>query len=152
MPKLVPFGNVRVPNSKPANERRKPVHERLGRRPNAVVDSECESIHTSRLALYSKPVFKPHNINNRLKANFVNSAQIQRNKITFTTLQKFCTYGLRNLGATDQQHGQFLAEAVSVPYQAIENGNEQRFAPIGMSTKYDMEVQEEICQLQVSVF
>lgn len=145
MPKLVEF-TVQVPSKK---KPRKSVHERLGQRKH-IVESECESIHTSRLALYSQPRFKPYNISNRLNANYVNPAQIQRNKITLTALHSFATHALRNLSATDEQHGQLLADSIAGTFQAleIENGDDLQSES---GSKYNMEVQEEISLLQVSI-
>lgn len=141
MPELVPF-KVRIPAVKP----KKPIHERLGQAKRRSGDSECESIHTSRLAVY-KPQFKNY-ISNRLQPNFMSPAMIQRNKVAITALHSFTSEAIKHLKATDQQHGQLLLNSFSDTFEAA--ADEKKTEGNALSAKYNMDIQGEISQIQVS--
>lgn len=114
MPKLLPL-EVSIPNYKP----RKSVHERLGKRRVGDSESECESIHTSRLALY-RPKFKNH-ISNRLQKNYMSEAMVQRNKIAITALHEYATEAMKHLKATDVEQGRLLVNSFANTFEALDN-------------------------------
>lgn len=151
MPKLVPFLIRKATRSQ---RPKKPIHERLGGR-NSVSDvSQCESIHTSQLALF-RPNFKAKtSVHNRLQRNFISPAMIQRNKIAITALHSFTTQAMKQLDGSDTVHGNLLLNAFNEA-----NSRPAICAPIEREyifdehedQKYDVLLQDEIRRVQVSI-
>lgn len=130
-----PFLQENSDGSENGDSNRKSIHRRLGDR-----QSVCESIHTSRLELY-RPNFKPRtSIQHRLNKNFVSSANVERNRITLQALTTFTKKATQAIGATDEENGRLLIDAISAAVQAPP-----------AQKKYDMRIQKEICEIQVLI-
>lgn len=127
MPKLVPF----VPTNKS-------VKERLGSSrsaSNGQIENRVMPVQT-----LVRPNFKAKNsIQKRLGKNFVNPAVAERNRITVHALKSFASSAQKSLAAPDETNGKFLLDAFT---SALELA-----AP---DKKYDMRIQKEICEIQVS--
>lgn len=133
MPKLEPY----VQKKMPAKES-KSVHDRLG-----VRSSVCESIHTSRMKLF-QPNFKAKNrksVQQRLGKNWVNPATAERNRIVIHALN---SGALNNMVTPVNKEGSELLNAFAM---AIGRGIDQTE---NNRHKYNMALQKEISQIQVS--
>lgn len=119
----------------------KPIHDRLGGR-----GSICESIHTSRMKLL-KPNFKAKeriSVQQRLGKNYVNPANIERNRIAIHALNSYAR-NRNNVLTNNDDSGKALLNAFA---RAIEREVAPQHNP---QQKYDMQVQKEISSLQVSI-